>query len=171
MGIEVDWIRPDSKGFIEGLLKTHQFDLFIGSIHHVHTIPIDYDRQRYNEAREQSGGTDEGVFEDYFDLQYEMLKALKPPIIGHFDLIRLLSDEPDVDFRKWAGVWQRLTRNLAYIAGFGGVLELNTAALRKGLNEPYPKAEICQVGSDLMQSVLVADSRGAIPCYGWCVYF
>lgn len=146
VGMEIDWIRPESsRVWIEDLRAKYGFDLFIGSIHHVHTIPIDYDRAMYEQAREKSGGTDERLFEDYFDEQLEMLQTLRPPIVGHFDLIRLKSDNANGSFQRWHSVWQKVLRNLAFVAQYGGIVELNSAALRKGMNEPYPKAEICKV--------------------------
>ena len=145
IGIEIDWIRPSSLGMIQDLLRKYPFDLFVGSVHHVHTIPIDYDKNMYFQARKKSGGTDEKLAEDYFDLQYEMLKALKPPIVGHFDLIRLLSDDPEASFVQRTGVWQKILRNLDFIVAYEGLVELNSAGLRKGMSEPYPKAEICKV--------------------------
>ena len=147
VGVEVDWIRPSSGEFIQMLLNKYQFDLFVGSVHHVHTIPIDYGYNAYLEAREKAGGSDERLFEDYFDLQLEMLKAMKPPIVGHFDLIRLLGDDQNVDFRQWAGVWKKVLRNLDFIAAYGGIIELNSAALRKGMRDPYPQASICKVNT------------------------
>lgn len=111
----------------------------------MHGIPIDFNHEMYMDARLKSGGTDERLFEDYFDLQHEMLQALKPPIVGHFDLIRLKSDDPNVDFLKWQGVLQRASRNLDLIVEYGGVLELNSAALRKGMKEPYPTRAVCKV--------------------------
>jgi len=146
IGTEVDWIRSSSKEFIHTLLDGYRFDLFIGSVHHVHTVPIDFDRNMYLRAREIAGGTDEGLFEDYFDLQLDMLQALKPPIVGHFDLIRLLSDAQNASLKRWDGVWQKALRNLDFIAEYGGIIELNSAALRKGMEEPYPQADICKVG-------------------------
>lgn len=145
VGMEIDWIRPSSKDWVNSLLSKYQFDLFIGSVHHVHTVPIDYDTINYTKARDIAGGTDERLFEDYFDLQLEMLQALEPPVVGHFDVIRLQSNSPNQDLRHWKGVWQRILRNLEFVAGYGGILELNSAALRKGLKEPYPKSEICKV--------------------------
>lgn len=127
------------------MFQLHPFDLFIGSVHHVHTIPIDYDHAMYAEARRLSGGTDERLFEDYFDLQFEMLQGLKPPIVGHFDLIRLKSDEPNADCLRWDLVRQKVSRNLDFIVQYGGLLEVNSAALRKGLSEPYPGKSICKV--------------------------
>lgn len=43
-------------------------------------------------------------------------------------------------------MWQKVLRNLDFIAGYGGVVELNSSAVRKGMSEPYPQAEICKVG-------------------------
>lgn len=111
----------------------------------MHTVPIDYDRPMYEQAREIAGGTDERLFEDYFDAQFEMLQQLRPPVVGHFDLIRLKSDDMERSFTTWSGVWSRILRNLDFVASYGGMLELNGAALRKGMSEPYPKAEICKV--------------------------
>ncbi|KAF2019309.1 histidinol-phosphatase [Aaosphaeria arxii CBS 175.79] len=141
---ESEWIRPSDKDRINSLIKTYQFDFFIGSVHHMHTIPIDFDRATYERARSAAGGTDERLFEDYFDSQYEMLQALTPPLVGHFDLIRLLSDHRDSDFKDMKGVWERIERNLKYVQSYGGILELNSAGLRKGLAEPYPCLPICQ---------------------------
>lgn len=149
IGVEIDWIRPSSRQLIESLFAKYQFDLFVGSVHHVYAIPIDYDAALYEKARSHGGGggpTDEPLFADYFDAQYEMLRALRPPLVGHFDLIRLKSADPERSFRTWDRVWQKVLRNLGFIAGYGGVVELNSAALRKGMSEPYPQAEICRVG-------------------------
>ncbi|KAL9586413.1 MAG: hypothetical protein Q9212_000927 [Teloschistes hypoglaucus] len=142
VGVEVDWIRPSSRAFIARLISDFHLDLFIGSVHHVHGIPIDYNVDLYGKALSMSGGSNKDLFEDYFDLQYDMLTALKPPIVGHFDLIRLKSNDPDTEFVKMAGVWKKIQRNLAFIVSYGGILELNSAGLRKGLKEPYPNAEI-----------------------------
>lgn len=144
IGFEGEWIRPSYSILINELASHPDVDYFIGSVHHVHSIPIDYDAAFYNAAREAAGGTDEKLFEDYFNSQFEMLKALKPRVVGHFDLIRLKSDEPDRDLRKWKGVWESIVRNLGVVVEQGGMLELNTSALRKGLEEPYPRREICE---------------------------
>jgi histidinol-phosphatase (PHP family) len=145
IGFETEWIRHSTLHIIQGLLDKYAFDFFMGSVHHTHTIPIDFDRAMYEQARDKAGGTDERLFEDYFDSQFEMLQALRPPVVGHFDLIRLLSDHRDADFKGMIGVWNRIERNLEYIASYGGRLELNSSGLRKGLAEPYPCLAICQV--------------------------
>jgi histidinol-phosphatase (PHP family) len=145
VGFETEWIRPSSLNIIQAILEKYEVDLFVGSVHHVHTVPIDYDTTLYHEARSLAGGSDEEIAEEYFDDQLSMLRALKPPVVGHFDLIRLKSDDPERSFRQWKASWEKLKRNLEYIAEYGGVLELNSSSLRKGLTESYPQVEICKV--------------------------
>jgi histidinol-phosphatase (PHP family) len=144
IGFEAEWIRPSYSNLIEELATNSNVDFFIGSVHHVHEIPIDYDSVFYNKARDAAGGTDERLFEDYFDSQYEMLRALKPRVVGHFDLIRLLSDDPDRDLKEIKGVWERIERNLKVVVEQGGLIEINSSALRKGLKEPYPGRSVCE---------------------------
>ncbi|KAK8213588.1 hypothetical protein M8818_002891 [Zalaria obscura] len=145
IGFECEWIRSSSCGLVETALNKHKFDFFMGSIHHVHSVPIDFDHELYWKARAISGGSDEALFEDFFDEQYDMLQALKPLIVGHFDLIRLKSDDPERSFTDMENVWRKINRNLEFIASYGGILELNSSSFRKGMSEPYPKVEICQV--------------------------
>jgi histidinol-phosphatase (PHP family) len=145
VGFETEWIRPSSLDIIQTILEKYELDLFVGSVHHVYTIPIDFDTALYRKARSLADNSDGKIFEQYFDDQLAMLKALKPPVVGHFDLIRLKSDNPERSFRSWEGPWTRLMRNLRFIADYGGVLELNSSSLRKGMSEAYPQVEICKV--------------------------
>lgn len=116
----------------------------------------------YASARTIAGGTDEKLFEDYFDLQLAMLEDIKPRVVGHFDLIRLLSDEPNADIRRFPRVWEKVTRNLKVIAAQGGLVEINTSALRKGLLEPYPKREIVETFLEMGGKLCLSDDSHGI---------
>ncbi|KAI9722468.1 MAG: histidinolphosphatase [Chrysothrix sp. TS-e1954] len=148
VGMEVEWIRPaESTAIVQDLMRRHKLDFMVGSVHHVHTIPIDYDVDHYRQARMAAGGSDIDLFKAYFDAQYEMLSTLKPLVVGHFDLIRLFSDAPDESLRlkdNDSQIWKRICRNLERVKEYGGVLEVNSSALRKGLRQPYPRREICE---------------------------
>jgi len=146
VGFETEWIRPSSKDAIEDLLKRYPLETMVGSVHHIHGIPIDFNQAMYQSAREASGGSDESLFADYFDAQLAMLEALRPPLVGHFDLIRRESDDRNPNWKKYDRVWPKILRNLRFISSYGGMIEINTAALRLGMSEPYPRTEICQVG-------------------------
>ena len=153
VGFEAEWIRDSSLEDIEKILKKYELNLLVGSVHHVHKTPIDYDTTEYHKARSIAGGTDEAIFEQYFDDQLAMLQALKPPVVGHFDLIRLKSDDSNGSFQRWPNVWSKILRNLRFIAEYDGVVEFNSSSLRKGMNEAYPKVEICKVSSTSNSSV------------------
>jgi histidinol-phosphatase (PHP family) len=162
VGFESDWIREASLGLIEASLGSYAFDFFVGSVHHVHTVPIDYVHGDYVRAREISGGSDERLFEAYFDAQFAMLKTVRPPVVGHLDLIRLMSGEPDGSLARWKGVWERVLRNLHFICGYGGLVELNFSAVRKGMREPYPKAEVCRAFVDIGGKFVVSDDSHGV---------
>ena len=143
--MEIDWIRPSSLTDIQDLLGQYQLAFLVGSVHHVHSIPIDYSAELFGIALRASGDSIEKLYGDYFDSQYAMLLALRPKIVGHFDLIRLKSKSPNESFKHHPIVWHKIERNLDYVVTYGGLLEINTAGWRKGLEEPFPKHEVCQV--------------------------
>ena len=145
VGFETEWIRAFSLDIIQKILGKYELDLFVGSVHHVYTIPIDFNTPLYHKARAIADGSDEKIAEQYFDDQLAMLETLRPPVVGHFDLIRLKSDDPERSFRRSSAVWEKILRNLKFVAEYGGVLELNSSSLRKGMSEAYPQVEICQV--------------------------
>jgi len=88
--------------------------------------------------------------------------------VGHFDLIRLFSKNPNGTFQQWEGVWSRITRNLHFVAEYNGLLELNSSALRKGMTEPYPKIEICEVSiGHSTQHRLELTQRSDVSHNGW----
>jgi len=169
IALETEFIRPSTLTLLKALLTKHssQLDFLLGSIHHVHTIPIDFDHPTYLSARAAcTPPTDTQLFADYFDAQHAMLRALQPQIVGHFDLVRLLSDTPDADWRTLATssgekLWSKIQRNLDFVKSYGGLLEINTSGWRKGLEDPYPKREIVEswtaTGGDV---VLSDDSHG-----------
>lgn len=130
------------------LQPIYKFDFFVGSVHHVNTIPIDFDRATYERALASCGAGDkeEVLFEQYFDHQYEMLTQLRPAVVGHFDLIRLMARDPTREIRSYGdAVWKKVLRNLDFVKSYNGLLEINSASLRKGWETPYPGPDICSV--------------------------
>ena len=170
VGFETEWIRPSSLSINQKVLDKYELDLFVGSVHHVYTIPIDFDTALYHKARSMVDDSDERIFEQYFDDQLAMLKALKPPVVGHFDLIRLKSDDAERNLRQWEGVWSKLMRNLKFIAEYGGVLELNSSSLRKGMSQAYPQVEICKVSRRLIGGNIYVDAETGISQSGRSLY-
>ncbi|KAK6345654.1 histidinolphosphatase [Orbilia javanica] len=190
IGFEVDYIRPSMLAEIKELQETYHFDIFVGSVHHVDEIPIDFSEEmflraisaieavdtgaeiaeaynngakieRFPEVQITESKGEERLFEVYFDTQYAMLKALKPPVIGHFDLIRLKCKDYKVDFRTLGNVWEKIVRNVKFISEYGGMVEINSAATRKGWEYPYPGPDVLQLMKEEgIKFVLSDDSHG-----------
>ena len=131
---------------IRTLAKRYKFDFCVGSIHHVHGIPIDYNVELWKAARTSCGGTDDALFAAYFDEQFELIREIKPLVVGHFDVIRLWAPDKMIRLSQWGGtVWSKVVRNIEQVISYGGAFELNSAAFRKGFAEPYPTSEIAAV--------------------------
>ncbi|KAI0106171.1 Polymerase/histidinol phosphatase-like protein [Nemania sp. FL0031] len=208
IGFEGEWIRTANESLIRELAAHPAIDYFIGSLHHVNGVPIDYDKDYYaralasaqppltngngtststpisnstptpaptNGTSRANGDVDvdpdpepreESMYERYYDQQYEMLVALRPRIVGHFDLVRLMSADPARDVRRWPGVWARIERNLSFVASYGGWLECNSSALRKGLAEPYPCRPIAEKWLSLGGKFTLSDDSHGIAQLG-----
>jgi histidinol-phosphatase (PHP family) len=145
VGFETEYIRPETISSVKALLQKYSFDYCVGSIHHVLGIPIDYNYQLWEKARQKCGGTDESLFAKYFDEQYDLLVQVKPLVVGHFDVIRLWSPDKMIKLSQWPSVWNKVSRNIETVIQYGGVFELNSAAFRKGFEEAYPTSEIAKV--------------------------
>ncbi|KAL8298573.1 hypothetical protein RB597_006656 [Gaeumannomyces tritici] len=148
VGFEAEFIRAsDYAPYVRALAADAGVDYFIGSLHHAAGgVPLDFDATHYRRAVGAAGGSEESLQAAYYDEQLAMLEALRPRVVGHFDLVRLLSTDPGRDVSLWSPelVWPRARRNLAFVAGYGGWLECNTSALRKGLDEPYPSRPVAE---------------------------
>lgn len=146
--------------FIPYLIDTFQPDYIVGSVHFVDDMGFDYSQEQYDRTAEAVGGVD-NLYCKYFDLQYEMIKLLKPSVVGHFDLIRIF----DPDYRSrllQPEIMTRIRRNLALIKDLDLVMDYNFRALLKGATEPYISRPILQVAHDLGIAVVPGDDSHGV---------
>jgi len=150
--------------FIRQLIQAFKPDYCVGSLHHVDNIGFDFSREDYLKAVAALGGYD-ALYQRYFDQQYELIEALSPAVIGHFDLIRIY----DEDYRRRLlkpPIARRIDRNLALIAERGMILDFNLAALSKGMDEPYISAGILQKALALDIAVVPGDDSHSVDTVG-----
>lgn len=176
IGFESEWIDSESTvaaARIQHILDRygHTFDFWVGSVHHVRGQPIDFDAAGYERALQACGGDENELMAAYFDAQLQLLTTLKPPVVGHFDLIRLLNKTPDIDWRQRGDgrLWDLIERNLRAVKAYDGVLEINTSAWRKGLRDPYPREEIVKFWIETLEgTVVLSDDSHGIAQLGVC---
>lgn len=150
--------------FVRSLRRTFSPDYIVGSIHHVADMPIDTSVDDYRAAAEAQGGV-EALYSRYFDEQLEMIEALSPEVVGHFDLVRIF----DAHYRATLdrpSVRTRIRRNLERIRDLGLILDLNLAALSKGADEPYLAEPILVQARELGIAVVPGDDAHGIDAVG-----
>jgi len=87
-------------------------------------------------------GSSEALYSRYFDLQYDMLQVLEPAVVGHFDLIRKY--DPDyLHTLSNASVWEKVERNLDFIADRELILDFNLRGFDKS-SEQYPSMPVLE---------------------------
>jgi histidinol-phosphatase (PHP family) len=114
----------------------------VGSVHHVADICFDYSPKTYEKAVRACGSV-EGLYLAYFDRQFEMIDAVRPFVVGHFDLVRI--HDPHYRERvEQPDIAQKIDRNLDLIKELNLVMDLNLRPLARGEAEPYPTRSILE---------------------------
>ena len=150
--------------FVPFLVDKFQPDYLVGSVHFVNDLGFDYSKKQYDKTAECCGGMD-NMYLRYFDLQYEMIKLLKPAVVGHFDLIRIF----DQDYRQrllQPAVVQKIERNLQLIKDLDLIMDFNLRSLLKGAYEPYISESILLKALDLGIAVAPGDDSHGVSNVG-----
>ncbi|CAI2165641.1 16461_t:CDS:2 [Funneliformis geosporum] len=151
VGLESETVTNSSTSEVLDLIKKYSLDYCVGSVHHVHETPIDFDLELFEIAlskssageNKQNNGNihEENLFVAYFDSQYQMLQDINPMIIGHFDVIRIYRP----NFILTDLIWEKVERNIDYVVNYGGLFEINSAGFKVGLPDAYPQRDILQM--------------------------
>ncbi|MCA1794914.1 MAG: histidinol-phosphatase [Desulfotignum sp.] len=127
---------------IRDLAAAFSPDYLVGSVHHVADICFDYSSQTYGTAVRACGSV-EDLYLAYFDRQFEMIQAVRPFVVGHFDLVRI--HDPDYAARMLQpDIAAKIDRNLDLIKDLNLVMDLNLRPLARGEAEPYPAKSILE---------------------------
>lgn len=142
VGFETESISHDYMKEVEILSSEYKSDMFVGSLHHSDDTPIDFDQAMFDSAlKETASNNIERLYLKYFIQLHGMVARLHPPVIGHFDLIRLFA--PEIDIKK-SRAWPHIVRTINLAVRNNCLFEVNCSGLRKGLPEPYPAHVILQ---------------------------
>ncbi|NUL82619.1 MAG: histidinol-phosphatase [Armatimonadetes bacterium] len=146
-GFEAEVIPQDRyPDLIRQTLDRYQFDFFVGSAHYVREIIIDGPDEQFAHAIEVYDGL-ENMAVAYYETVADLIEAVSPPVIGHFDLVkkRARPHGPVDGPRAREAAYHALTLAKQHDC----ILDLNLAGWRKGLNEPYPAPWIVEMAREL----------------------
>lgn len=178
VGLETEYINDKDLDMLSEILYKHssRIEYIVGSVHHVHGIPIDFDRDTFDHALRScvsapnvSSSAHMDLFlSAYFDAQYALLKRFQPEIIGHLDLCRLY--HPELSFSQCPSALSKLDRNISFAISYGALFEFNAAALRKGWGTSYPGRDVVEVREENYLSRLSSCFHLVDSCPGWAFY-
>ena len=159
VGFETERLPPGGWADAMRRLRTETAaDYIIGSVHHVEARCIDFSREATEALTRDMGGR-VALDRAYFTDLAELVDALRPEIVGHFDLVRKFAGEAAAFSRE---VWPEIERALEATQAAGAVLDVNPGAHRRGLSPVYPLPEILERARAMGIGVTLGDdSHGA----------
>ncbi|MCP4116814.1 MAG: histidinol-phosphatase [Desulfobacteraceae bacterium] len=146
------------------MVARHKPDYIVGSLHHVDDLGFDFSREQYLDTAARLGGVN-ALYERYFDRQFEMIRAIDPAVVGHFDLIRIFDEDYETRMKQ-PSIRQRIVRNLELIKARGAVMDYNLRALLKGAREPYITAPILELARKMEIPVIPGDDSHGVSDIG-----
>jgi len=166
VGMETEWYEGAGP-WIALLRQVHRLEMVVGSVHHVAGLCFDASEADYARVVREVGGQRE-LYLAYFDAQLEMLEAVRPEVVGHFDLVRIFDPQGQESLTA-PEVWSRVVRNLEAVRDLGAVLDANVAGWRKGGAEIFPCSLIVRAARDLGIPVAYGDDAHAVAHvgFGW----
>ncbi len=162
LGAEIDYI-PDSGviAFQRDQVLPAAFDYLIGSVHFLGNDDppraFDSTPEGFDAILQQSyGGDIRAMVGEYYSRVGDMTRLPGIRMVGHLDLIKRWN----ADHRYFQGdeTWylEAAEAALHAIATAGNMVELNTAAWRRGFDEPYPAPRLLAHCRDLDIPIVVS---------------
>ncbi len=150
--------------FVPFLIDKFQPEYIVGSVHFVDDFGFDYSKKQCDNTASKVGGID-AMYLRYFDIQFDMIKLLKPSVVGHFDLIRIFDPEYKTRIEK-PEIREKIERNLQLIKKHDLILDFNLRALLKGADEPYVTKSILKRVKELNIAIAPGDDSHGISNVG-----
>ena len=135
LGYEVDYLP----NHMDSRVLNAKVDYLIGSVHFI-------DKWGFDNPEFIGGWKDraiDDIYKEYFGAISTMAKSGKFDIVGHLDLIKVFKFMPKQDIRVLA------KEALVEIKKSNMVLEINSAGLRKPINEIYPSHNLLEEAYNL----------------------
>ncbi|MCK4596026.1 histidinol-phosphatase HisJ family protein [candidate division WOR-3 bacterium] len=135
VGCEVDYFEGEEK-WIQSFIETYPWDFILGSVHWIKGLPASIDNPDYmNLWKDKVDNT----YKTYFSLIKKAVLSGLFDAISHLDLVKLFG------FRPTGNIHDLIEDTIATMTDKNIGTELNTAGLRRPVNEMYPSMEILKL--------------------------
>ena len=158
LGVEEDAFSP---------LERSRFDYIIGSSHYLRVggeyLPIDSSPDCFKVCLEAFRGDVTALAESYYSAFCAYIRARRPDIIGHFDLITKYDELSRSLFLESPAYNAIAERYAAYAAEADCLFEVNTGAIARALRtSPYPAENLLYLLKEMgARLILSSDSHAA----------
>lgn len=136
LGLEIDWLEP---------LSYPGLDYFIGSVHALRLgdtyYTVDNTPKMLADCITHGySGNGAAMAKAYFHSVAEMAQTLRPPIVGHFDLVCKFNRNGRYFDESGKAYQSAALEALDAVIETGGIIEVNTGGMARGYRDtPYPK--------------------------------
>ncbi len=164
-GVEADTYAP---------VNADDYDYVIGSNHFLPAVDggfynaADGDKNELlNAIKTHYDGDAMAMLRGYFALQLSGVEQQQPDIVGHFDLpkkFNRLGDIFDETSKEYSGLaLQYLDAVLDILDCYGGLLEVNTGAMSRGLrDDPYPATFLLEHAAKRKARVIITSDSHSV---------
>lgn len=145
LALEMDYM-PAENAFAYESAAAYPYEYVIGSVHFQGLWGFDF------AAADWAGLSEPArieIFDRYYRDQQSMAETGLFQIAGHPDLIKLFCKDSFHNWIKTRDAKERVRETLVAMKKNGMAMEVSSAAIRKGLGEPYPCPAIMRMAFDL----------------------
>jgi histidinol-phosphatase (PHP family) len=161
-GLEIDYI-PNLWPEMKGIIKPERFDFTIGSIHFIDTYKdgtpwtIDGNNEDFVHGLNVIfNNNSHEVFRRYFAYTREMVRVMKPTIVGHIDKLKMQYYNSALNPAEDKVYQHEFMNTLEEIAATNCIVEINTRGIyRRNEKEYYPGLWAMRAMADLKIKVTV----------------
>lgn len=132
------------------IIDRSKYEYLIGSLHYVKSsdslLPIDLGIECIVKILDAFGGNVEAISENYYSYFADYLRARRPDVVGHFDLLTKYDEQMDPVFLGNPDHDRIAEGFISSLAKENFLFEINTGAIARGLRTtPYPAANLLNV--------------------------
>ncbi|MBS1164583.1 MAG: hypothetical protein H6R00_608 [Proteobacteria bacterium] len=153
VGFETETLPPDIwPDRMREIRRSYPFDYFVGSLHDIDGRWVDFKPAMTDELKAEFGA--EALHVTWFERLADMVRLLKPDVVGHIDLIRKF--EP-ADFVFSPAALRAAEGLFDAVWAAGAALDVNCAPVRNGYGAPYPQLALLEMACHMGVGVTLGD--------------